>query len=68
MFFPFSIKTSKCSGRTNETGHIEWHEKCKCECKFGASVSNNKQCLNKHKFRCECKELIDKGMCNKGFT
>ena len=74
VFFPFSIKTSKCSGscnninypyakicvpdvvknlnvkvfnlmsRTNETRHIEWHETCKCECKFGANVCNNKQC------------------------
>ena len=75
VFFPFSIKTSKCIGscnninypyakvcvldvakklnvkvfnlmsRTNETRYIEWHKKCKCE----------------------CKELIDKGVCNKGF-
>ena len=21
--------------RTNETKFIEWHETCKCECKFG---------------------------------
>ena len=27
----------------------------------------NKQCWNKNKCRCECKELIDKGVCNKGF-
>ena len=96
MFFPFSIKTSKCSGscnniiylyakicvpnvknlnvkvfnlmsKTNEARHIEWHETCKCECKFGANVCNNKQRLNKNKCRCECKELIDKKACNKGF-
>ena len=95
-FFPFSIKTSKCSGscnninnlyakicvpdvknlnvkvfnlisKTNETRHIEWHKTCRCECKFGANVSNNKQRLNKSKCRCECKELIDKKVCNKGF-
>ena len=95
-FFPFSIKTSKCSGscnninnlyakicgpdvknvnvkvfnpmsKTNETRHIEWHKTCKCECKFGANVSDNKQRLNKSKCRCECKELIDKKVCNKGF-
>ena len=98
VFFPFSIKTSKCSdscnninhpyanicvpdvvknlnvkvfnlmSRTNETRHIEWHETCKCECKFGANVCNNKQRWNKDKCRCECKELIDKGVCDKGFT
>ena len=53
--------------RTNETRHIEWHKTCKCECKFGANVCNNKQRWNKNKCRCECKELIDKGICDKGF-
>ena len=97
IFYPFSIKTSKCSGscnninnpyakicvpdvikdlnvkvfnlmsRTNETRFIEWHETCKCECKFGANVCNNKQRWNKNKCRCECKELIDKGVCDKDF-
>ena len=32
-----------------------------------ASVCNNKQRWNKDKSRCECKELIYKGMCDKGF-
>ena len=53
--------------RTNETRFIEWHETCKCGCKFGENVCNNKQRLNKNKCRCECKELIDKGVCDKGF-
>ena len=96
-FFPFSIKTSKCSvscnntnypyanicvpdvvkklnvkvfnlmSRTNETRFIEWHETCKCECKFGANVCKNKQHWIKNKCRCECKELIDKGACDKRF-
>ena len=96
VFFPFSIKTSKCSGscnntnypyskicvpdvvknlnvkvfnlmsRPNETRHIEWHEMCKCECRFGANVCNDKQRWNKNKCRCECKELLDKGVCDKG--
>ena len=73
VFFPFSIKTSKCSGScnninnplaklcvpdvvknlnvkvfnlvsgTNETRRIEWHETCKCKCRFNSSVCNNKQ-------------------------
>ena len=77
VFFPFSFKTSKCSGscnsisypygktcvpnviknlnvkvfnlisRTNETRFIEWHGRCKCECKFGEKVCNNKQRWNK---------------------
>ena len=92
MFFPFSIKPSKCSGtcdninypyakicvsdivknldvkgfnlmlRTNKTRHTEWHKTCKCECKFEANVCNNKQRWNKDKYRCEYKELIDKGV------
>ena len=97
VFFPFSIKTSKCSGScnninnpcaklcvpdvvknlnvkvfnlvsgTNETRRIEWHETCKCKCRFNSSVCNNKQRWNDDKCRCECKELIDKGVCDKGF-
>ena len=53
--------------RTNEARFMEWHETCKCECKFGANICDNKQRWNKNKCRCECKELIGKGMCDKGF-
>ena len=53
--------------RTNETRFIEWHETCRCECKFGENICNTKQRWNKNKCRCECKELIDKGVCDKGF-
>ena len=53
--------------RTTEIWHIVWHETCKCECKFGANICNNKQRWNKDKCRCECKELIDKEVCDKGF-
>ena len=93
VFYPFSIKTSKCSGScnninnplaklcvpdvvknlnvkvfnlvsgTNETRCLEWHETCKCKCRFEHSVC--KQLWNDNKCRCECKELIDKGICNK---
>ena len=52
--------------RTNETSFIEWHETCKCEFKFGENVCNNKQRWSKNKCRCECKELIDKGVLIKG--
>ena len=96
VFSPFSIKTSKCSGssnniydpyakmcvldvvknlnvkafnlmsRTNETRHIKWHETCKCKCRLDASVCNNKQRSNDDKRRCECEELIDKVVCDRG--
>ena len=51
----------------NETRLIEWHKTCKWECKFGDNICNNKQRWNKNKCRCECKELIDKKVCDKGF-
>ena len=95
IFYPFSTKTTKCSGscnnindpyakicvpnvikdlnvkvfnlmsRTNEARHIKWHETSKCKCRLDAS--NNKQRWNNDKCQCECKELIDKGICNKGY-
>ena len=61
------VKVFNLMSRTNETRQIECHETCKCECKSGANVCNNKKRLNKNKCICECKELIDKGVCNKGF-
>ena len=97
IFYPFSVKTSECSGncnnindpytkicvpdvvkdlnvkvfnimsRTNETKHIKWHETCKCECRLDAIVCSNKQRWNKNKCRCECKELINKSVCDKDF-
>ena len=96
-FFPFSIKTSKCSGscnninhphakicvldvvknlnvkvlnlmsRTNEPRLIEWHETFEWECKLGANICNNKQRWKNDRCRCECKESINKGVCDKGF-
>ena len=63
-----NVKVFNLMSRTNETRFIEWHETCKCECKFGENVCNNKQHWNKNKFRCECKELIDKGVCDKGYV
>ena len=33
-----------------------------------AIVCNNKQCWNNDKCRCECKELIDKGVYDKGYA
>ena len=96
VFYPFSIKTSKCSGscnnindlyaklcvpdvfkninikvfnlmsRTSETRYIECHETCKYKYRLDASVCNSKQRWNKYKCRGECKELIAKGICDKG--
>ena len=39
----------------------------RCKCRFNRSVCNNKQRWNDDKCRFESKELIDKGVCDKGF-
>ena len=62
-----NVKVFNLMSRTNEARHTEWHRTCKLECKFGGNICNNKQRRNKDKCRCQCKELIDKRMCNKGF-
>ena len=54
--------------RANQTKHIKWYETCKSECRLDASVYNNKQRWNDDKCRCEYKELIDKGICDKGYA
>ena len=61
-----NIKVFNLMSRTNETRHIKWHETCKCKCRLDASVCNNKQRWNDDKCRCESKELINKGGCDKG--
>ena len=63
-----NVRVFNLMSRTNETRHIKWHETCKCKCRLDASVCNNKQLWNKDKCRCECKELIDKGVCDKGYA
>ena len=62
----FNLKVFNLMSRTNEIRHIKWHETCKCQCRLDAIVCNNKQRWNKDKCRCECKELIDKGVRDKG--
>ena len=52
---------------TNETRHIKWHETCKVICRLDKLICNSKQQRNEDKCRCEFKELIDKGVCGKGF-
>ena len=62
-----NVKVFNLMSRTNETRHIEWHETCKCKCRLDASICNNKQRWNDDKCRRECKELINKGVCDEGF-
>ena len=62
-----SIRIFNLMTRTNETRHIEWHEKCKCEWRSDRIICNNKQYWNKDKCRCEYRKLVDKDVCDKGF-
>ena len=62
-----NVKVFNLMSRTNETRHIEWHETCKCKCRLDTGTCNNKQRWDNDKCRCECKELMDKGVCYKGF-
>ena len=62
-----NVKVFNLMSRTNETRHIKWHETCKCICRLDGIICNSKQRWNENKCRCECKELIDKGVCDKGF-
>ena len=61
-----NIKVFNVMTLTNETRYIKWHESCKCICKLDKIICNNKQQWNEDKCRCECKELIDKGIYDKG--
>ena len=54
--------------RINETRYIKWHGACKCICRLDAIICNNKQRWNNDKCWCECKELIDKGVYDKGYA
>ena len=58
-----NVRVFNLKSRTNETRHIEQHETCQCKCRLDACVCNDKQRWNKDKCRWECKELIDKGIC-----
>ena len=53
--------------RTNETKSTNLHETCKGICRLNKIICNNKQRWNKDQCRWECKESIDKGLCDKGY-
>ena len=61
-----NVKVFNLMSRTNKRRHIKWYETCKCKCRLDVSVLNNKR-WNNDKCRCECKELIDKEICDEVF-
>ena len=52
---------------SNQTKHIEWRKTCKCKGRSNSSVCNNKQRWNEDECRRECRKLVDKKRCDKGF-
>ena len=50
-----NVKVCNIVSGTNKKSRIEWHETCKCKCRFTSSVCNNKQRWNDDKCRCKCK-------------
>ena len=63
----WNVKVFNLMSLTNVTRSIKWHETCKCTCRLNEIICNTKQRWNKDKRRCECKELIDKEVYDKGF-
>ena len=61
-----NFKVFSLMSRTNKTRHIEWLGTFKCKCRIDVLVIK-KQRWNNEKCRCECKELINKGVCDEGF-
>ena len=41
-----NVKVFNVVSGIDETRHIEWHETCKCKCRFEHGVCNNKQLWN----------------------
>ena len=67
VFRNLNLKVFNLMSRTNETRKIRFHKNCKCKCRLNTNSCNNKEGGNEDKGKCECKELTDKGSCDKGF-
>ena len=57
-----NVKVFNLMSRTNETRSIKLHKTSQCICRLNKIICNNKQRWNKGQCRCECRELIDKGV------
>ena len=62
-----NVKVFNLMSSANNARCIGWHKTCGCKCRLNANICNNKQGWTKDKCRCEYKELIDKGSCDKWF-
>ena len=61
-----NVKVFNLMSRIIETRHIKWHELFKCICRLDKVIYNSKQRWNEINVD-ECKELIDKEVCDKEF-
>ena len=62
-----NLKVFNLMSWNNQTKQLKWHESCKCECRLNSIACNNKQKWNIDKFKCECKELVEKQERDKRF-
>ena len=58
-----NIKVFTLVSEINETRHKEWHETCKCKCRFEHSVFDNKQSWNDDQCRSDFSEYLDYKNC-----
>ena len=66
MFFPFSIETSKCSGSCNNINY-PYATICVPDVVKNLNVKVFNLMSSANETRCQCKELIDKGVCDERF-
>ena len=72
--YKFKAKDSEIVASPLYLGNIskDWSTEkrvtCKCICRLDAIVCNNKQRWDNDKCQYECKELIDNGVCDKGYA
>ena len=62
-----NVRVFNLMSRINETRHIMWHETCKCICRSTASVCNSRQRWTEDRCRRECKELVERKICDKEY-
>ena len=61
-----NVKVFNLMSRSNETKSIKSHETSKCICTLNKIVCNSKHRWNRGQCRCECKKLVNKGLCDEG--
>ena len=63
-----NVKAFNLISKSNKARYIIWHETCRSNCRLNPSACHNKDRWNEYKCRCECKELIEKGIWDQIFN